>query len=318
MRLATVFNADVNEPRPVFELPGGERIELRELFAPRQDSDGLRDVPLFFTDLTRTVQYMDDVVDAVRQWATDRADRVDRAGATAAQPVNAWRFCPPIPSPRSFRSFSAFYDQGLPSFLFGNATSLVAHEAEVFTPFGCAELDFGLELGAIIGRGGSNIPARNAWKHVAGFTIVNRFVARDLPPSKSNDFATAVGPYLVTFDALRDRIDSEGNAHLGMTARINGSEVSRANAAAMNSTWPDIIEYASRDAELFPGDLIASGTAPTGSIFDIGGEKFDRWLRPGDVVELEIERLGVLRTPIIARQGGSGRNHATIHQPARA
>lgn len=314
MRLATVLDAETNERRPVFELPGGARVELRELFGSRQAAQQgrLAEVPLYFKDLARAVQYMDDVVEAARQWARERSE----ASAAPAEDshVNAMPFCPPIPVPRTFRSFAAFCDQGRPSFIFANTGSLIGHEAPVFAPLASTELDFGLELGAIIGRPGRNISACSAWKHVAGFTIVNRFVARDLPPSKSADFATAVGPYLVTLDALRDRIDSEGRIHLNMKARVNGREVSRGDATSMHSIWPGMIEYASRDADLFPGDLLASGTVNSGCIFDMAQDKFDRWLRAGDVVELEIERLGVLRTPVVSRPGASGKRpaHETV------
>ena len=120
-------------------------------------------------------------------------------------------------------------------------------------------------------------------------------------PAKGKDFATAVGPYLVTLDALRDRVDSQGRIHLNMTARLNGREISRGDAAMMHFTWPQIIEHASRDATLFPGDLIGSGSIGAGCIVDLGPENTGGWLKPGDVIELDIERLGVLRTPIIGR-----------------
>jgi fumarylacetoacetate (FAA) hydrolase len=316
MRLATVIDVEANERRPVFELPGGARVELRELFTPKLKpprAGRLSEMPLYFSDLTRTVQYMDDVVEAVRQWATERSE-MDLGAASADNATNSFPFCPPIPMPRTFRSFAAFCDQGRPSFMFANVGSLLGHDAPVFAPLASTELDFGLELGVIIGRPGRNISACGAWKHVAGFTIVNRFVARDLPPSKSCDFATAVGPYLVTLDSLRDRIDSEGRIHLNMTARVNGREVSRGDATTMHSNWPAMIEYASRDADLFPGDLLASGTVNSGCIFDVGQDKFDRWLRPGDIVDLEIERLGVLRTPVVSRPGAPGKfsAHETV------
>ena len=213
----------------------------------------------------------------------------------------------------------AWYEE--PVFYFSNPGSLIGHEASVFAPDGSAELDFELELGLVIGRGGSDIAAADAWKHVAGFTIINDFSARDvqrremsvgLGPDKGKDFATAVGPYLVTLDSLRDRIDSQGRIHLNMTARVNGRQLSRGNAATMYFTWPQIIEHASRDAELFPGDLLGSGTVGTGCILELGAENTGGWLKPGDIVELEIERLGVLRTPIIARPDSLGRQRESV------
>jgi fumarylacetoacetate (FAA) hydrolase len=331
VRLATVFDTDFNEPRPVFELPGGERIELRELFrAPGGAAaiETLREMPLYFTDLVRTVQHLDDVVAAVRAWATQRSEAATHPlGQTTGSRMNRMAFCAPIPAPRSFRSFDAFeqhaatsrnrrgaslssawYDE--PRFCFANAGALLGHEAPVHAPDNSHELDFELQLGVIIGIGGRDIATSDAWKHVAGFTIVNSFGARDLEraelpaglgPAKGKDFACAVGPYLITLEALRDRIDSQGRVHLNMTARVNGRELSRGDAAMMHFTWPQIIEHASRDAELFAGDIISSGAVGGGCILDLGPENTGGWLKPGDVVELEIERLGVLRTPIIAR-----------------
>jgi fumarylacetoacetate (FAA) hydrolase len=122
-----------------------------------------------------------------------------------------------------------------------------------------------------------------------------------LGPAKSNDFATAIGPSLVTLDEFEDRIDNEGRLQLEMTARVNGRILSRGNSSAMFFTWPQIIEHASRDAALAAGDLLGSGTVGTGCILELGTENTGGWLKPGDVVELEIERIGVLRTPIVAR-----------------
>jgi fumarylacetoacetate (FAA) hydrolase len=331
VRLATVFDTDFNEPRPVFELPGGERIELRELFlAPggAGATETLDGMPLYFSDLMRAVQHLDDVIAAVRAWATQRSEAAAHPlGEASPSRMTRMPFCPPIPAPRSFRDFDTFeqhikllharrgsnvpqewYDE--PTFYFANAGSLVGHESPIFAPANSHELDFELELGLIIGQGGTDIAAADAWKHVAGFTIINDFSARDIQrremqagfgPAKGKDFATAVGPYLVTLDALRDRVDSQGRIHLNMTARLNGREISRGDAAMMHFTWPQIIEHASRDATLFPGDLIGSGSIGAGCIVDLGPENTGGWLKPGDVIELEIERLGVLRTPIIGR-----------------
>jgi fumarylacetoacetate (FAA) hydrolase len=326
MRLATVFDTEINEPRPVFELPGGQRVELRELFRAPGVAESLDGMPLYFTDLAKTVQHLDDVIAAVRAWATQRSETASSEESFAPR-ATSLPFCPPIPAPRAFRNFDAFeehvktsrarrgqemspawYDE--PAFAFANSGSLVGHESPVQPPHNAAELDFGLELGLIIGTGGRNIRASEVWNHVAGFTIVNTLCARNLQrrelsvgmgTSKGRDFATAVGPYLVTLDALRDRIDSVGRIHLNMTARINGKVVSRGDAASMYFSWPTIVEHASRDADLYPGDLLSSGTVGGGSILEIGTDKTEGWLKAGDVVELEIERLGVLRTPIAAR-----------------
>jgi fumarylacetoacetate (FAA) hydrolase len=171
------------------------------------------------------------------------------------------------------------------------------------------ELDYELEVGVVIGHGGRDIAPDSAWDHVAGLTVLNDFSARDLQrvevtvglgPAKAKDFATGLGPWLVTRDEVADRIAGE-TLDLTMTACVNGREFSRGNTAALHHSIPHLIAQASRDAELWPGDLIGTGTVGTGCILELGPENTGGWLQPGDVVELEIERLGVLRHRIVAR-----------------
>lgn len=235
-------------------------------------------------------------------------------------------FLPPVVRPPSFRDFYAFEQhvkaararRGLdmppawyemPVFYFSNPTALVGHDAAIHAPAGSVELDYELELGVVIGHGGRDICPQKAWEHVFGFTIINDFSARDLQrkemtvglgPAKGKDFATAVGPWLVARSCFAGCIAGE-KLTLEMCARVNGRELSRGNSAALYHTIPQMIAQASRDAELFPGDLIGTGTVGTGCIAELGPENTGGWLKPGDVVELEIERIGVLRTRIIAR-----------------
>ncbi|MFZ5496744.1 MAG: fumarylacetoacetate hydrolase family protein [Verrucomicrobiota bacterium] len=240
-------------------------------------------------------------------------------------------FLPPILRPPAFRDFYAFeahvrtarakrglevpaawYE--LPVFYFSNHNALVGHDAAIFAPAGCQELDYELELGVVIGRGGRDIPPERAWEHVAGFTILNDLSARDLQrremtvglgPAKGKDFATAVGPWLATRDEFADRIEGE-RLTLAMSARVNGRELSRGNTADLHHPIPRLVAQASRDAELFPGDLLGTGTVGTGCILELGPEHTGGWLEPGDTVELEIERLGVLRTRIAPRPAVTG------------
>ena len=238
-------------------------------------------------------------------------------------------FLPPVLRPPSFRDFSGFeqhvrtararrglemvqawYD--IPVFYFANPNSLVGQDAPVFAPAGSNELDYELELAVIMGNRARNITPETAWSHVAGCVILNDFTARDLQraevvvglgPAKGKDFATSVGPVLVTRDELADKIQGE-RISLEMRARVNGHELSRGSSSALFHTFPHMIAHASRDTDLFPGDLIGSGTVGTGCILDLTVEATNGWLKPGDVVELEIERLGKLRNKIVARPGG--------------
>jgi fumarylacetoacetate (FAA) hydrolase len=232
----------------------------------------------------------------------------------------------PISVPPAFRDFYSFEQhvktcrakRGLtvaegwyqaPVFYYSNPFSLVGPDAPVSAPEGCRELDYELELGAVIGTGGKNIRRENAWNHIAGFIIVNDFSARDiqrremavgLGPAKAKDFATAVGPRLVPLSELGAQIDGE-KITLAMSARVNGKTLSQGNSRDLYFSFSQMIEFASQDCELRAGDLLGSGTIGTGCILELGPENTGGWLKPGDVVELEIERLGVLRNPIVAR-----------------
>jgi len=182
-----------------------------------------------------------------------------------------------------------------PIYYKGNPGSVVGPEAVIRWPRACRKLDYECELGAFIGRQGRDIPAGEAEAYIAGYTIFNDFSARDvqlremqgrLGPAKGKDFDTgnALGPFLLT----RDEMPDAGN--LKMLARVNGETWTKSSSRGMNFSFPEIVAYVSRDETLYPGDFIAAGTCPDGC-----GLELDRWLQPGDVVELEVERLGVLR-----------------------
>jgi 2-keto-4-pentenoate hydratase/2-oxohepta-3-ene-1,7-dioic acid hydratase in catechol pathway len=194
----------------------------------------------------------------------------------------------------------------IPVFYFSNHRSIVGHESRVKKPEYTNELDFELEVACVIKKKGKNIPHERALEYIAGFTILNDWSARDeqrkemavgLGPAKGKDFATSMGPYLVTPDELEDRRSGE-HWDLKMRARINGKEVSSGNVKSLYWSFARMIERASRDCELFPGDVIGSGTVGTGCILELGTD-VHRYLEPGDVVELEVERLGILKNLII-------------------
>lgn len=200
----------------------------------------------------------------------------------------------------------------VPVFYFSNPVAVIGDGDPVFAPAGSSALDYELELAAVVGKGARNLPADDsALDCLAGFTVLNDWSARDiqraemavgLGPCKSKDFATTLGPRVVPLSELRDCY-RDGRLHLTMTAKVNGKEYSRGNAGSMFWTWPQILAHASRDADLRPGDVLGSGTVGTGCILELTPEAVGGWLQPGDVVELEIERIGVLRTPVVARQG---------------
>lgn len=185
-----------------------------------------------------------------------------------------------------------------PVYYKGNPFSVVGTNSEVHWPTYTEKLDYELEFGIFIGKAGRNISPEAAHNHIAGYTIYNDFSARDtqmqemrcfLGPAKGKDFDTgnAIGPYLVTPDQVPEPYN------LTMSARVNGEEWSRGNSSSMHFTFEEIIAYISRDETLYPGEFIGSGTVGNGC-----GLELDRWLKRGDVVELEVEGLGVLRNAI--------------------
>ena len=194
-----------------------------------------------------------------------------------------------------------------PVFYFTNPNAVFGDEDEIPYPPYTKALDYELEVAAVIGKAGINITPEDAPAHIFGYTIWNDWSARDiqrkemavgLGPAKGKDFASSFGPVIVTHDALADKATGRPGVYdLEMVARVNGVEFSRGNFKDMYWSFGDIIARASESVMLNPGDVIGSGTVGTGCLLEL--TKFQGpWLNAGDVVELEIERLGVLRNKI--------------------
>ena len=216
----------------------------------------------------------------------------------------------PVPRPNSLRDYMAFeghatfsgkrqLDKGwyeMPVCYKGNADTVISPEEVIPWPAFTDLLDYELEYGIYIGKEGRNIPGELAHEYIAGYTIFNDVSARDiqlqemlaggLGPVKGKDFCSVMGPCLVTPDEI-----DPGN--LRMIARVNGEVWSDNNSGTAYWTWPQIIEFASMEETLYPGDFLGSGTVEGGS-----GMELNRWIKPGDVIELEIEGIGVLRNRV--------------------
>jgi fumarylacetoacetate (FAA) hydrolase len=234
---------------------------------------------------------------------------------------------PPIPDPPSVRDFYAFEQHvktvrakrgvemipewyEIPTFYFSNNSEIYGHDEPIPYPVGSNELDIELEIACVIGREGKDIPVEEAADYIAGYTIMNDWSARDfqfkemklnLGPAKGKDFATSIGPWLVTPDELASRRQESGAGErydMTMIARVNGKEISRGNFNQIYYSFPQMIAYASRNTRLRAGDVLGSGTVGTGCIREVGIE-VQPWLQRGDVVELEIEGIGVLRNRIV-------------------
>jgi 2-keto-4-pentenoate hydratase/2-oxohepta-3-ene-1,7-dioic acid hydratase in catechol pathway len=251
-------------------------------------------------------------------WAErDPADVVDLDGL--------WLLAP-IPAPPTVRDFYAFEQHvrtarqrrglemdpdwyELPVFYFSNPYAIIGPDVAVATAPGSAEMDFELEVAAVVGRSGSNLHPDRAEAHIAGYCVMNDWSARDVQrremrlsmgPVKGKDFATSLGPTLVTADELEEK--RAGKAFdLTMSARVNGREYSRASLSDIHYSFGEMLAYASRGTRIAPGDVIGSGTCGTGCILELSlvhGTETYPWLRAGDVVELEVERLGTLRNTV--------------------
>jgi len=186
------------------------------------------------------------------------------------------------------------------------------------------KLDFELEVAIVICKPGRNIKASEADEYIGGYMIMNDLSARELQmdemklnlgPAKGKDFATAIGPMLVTPDELEEfkilpKENHTGNAYnLKMTCSVNGVPVSEGNLADMDWTFAEIIERCSYGVQLYPGDIIGSGTVGTGCFLELNGtgklndpEYKEQWLHEGDEVEMEIEELGKLKNTVVKEE----------------
>jgi fumarylacetoacetate (FAA) hydrolase len=218
----------------------------------------------------------------------------------------------PVPSPPSVRDFYAyeghvaagFRARGkqipeawyeTPVFYFSNPAAVYGPGEEITRPAGCERLDFELEIAAVIGADGE----------IAGFTLMNDWSARDiqgremtvgLGPSKGKDFATSIGPWLVTPDGLP--YDGEW-LHLEATVTVNGRGVARADSEPMQFSWPELVAHAAADTRLRPGDVLGSGTLTGGCLLELGPID-GKWIEPGDEVVLAAPGLGELQTKVAA------------------
>jgi 2-keto-4-pentenoate hydratase/2-oxohepta-3-ene-1,7-dioic acid hydratase in catechol pathway len=264
----------------------------------------------------------------------DDGERLAAAAETARRDpqdvvdLDAVHLLAPIPHPTTVRDFYAFEQHvrtarqrrglemdpdwyELPVFYFSNPYAIDGPDDVVAIPPGCAEMDYELEVAAVVGRGGADLDPGDAQRSIAGYCVMNDWSARDVQrremklsmgPVKGKDFATTIGPMLVTPDELED-VRRDHSFDLAMTASVNGIEYSRASLADVFWSFGEMLAYASRGTRVEPGDIIGSGTCGTGCILELsmvhGHDRYP-WLQPGDVVELSVERLGTLRNRVVA------------------
>ena len=243
-------------------------------------------------------------------------------GAAMLYPLDQVRLLAPLPRPASLRIYASFEEHALslaalrtttlspawyrgPTFSFANHGAIYGPEATVPMP-AAEELDYGLGLACVIGRAARDLDQDEAAGVIAGYMILNSWSVHDdeqdelalgLGPAKSRDFATSLGPWLVTPDELELYTDDDGRLSLLLSARVNSLERSRATSSNHYYPFPTLIAHASRDVQLFPGDLIGSGVVGGGTLFE-QTRGVGPWLARGDRVELEVTGLGVLQNHV--------------------
>jgi len=262
------------------------------------------------------------LLELLREGTLDGAARTARKDPFEVLPLADARLRPPVPESPSFRDFMAFeshvtasmaaigrvvdpiwYEQ--PAFYFSNPAALIGSGESVPIAPNSTQWDFELEIGAVVGKPGHDLDPTTAENHIAGYTVLCDWSARDLQvaemriglgPAKGKDTATSVGPVLVTPDEL-EAYRSGNGYDLAMTASVNGRPYSSGTWSDLYWSFGEMLAYASRGTSVQVGDLIGSGTVGTGCILELSrtvGSKEFPWLEPGDVVRLEVEELGIL------------------------
>jgi fumarylacetoacetate (FAA) hydrolase len=277
--------------------------------------------PATITEMVNSSQETGDAVRQISYWfLTEGLTAGSEGPGKLLQIIEETSFTTPIPRPATVRDFYAFEKHvrtareirgqavpeewyEIPVFYYSNPSVIFGPGEEVPYPAYTRELDYELELACVIGTAGRDLAPDQALKHIAGFTIMNDWSARDtqrqetrvgLGPTKAKDFATSFGPYLVTPDELEaNSVNNQGTYDLRAWARIDGVERTAGSTRDMHYSFGEMLARASQGVTLQPGDLIGSGTVGGGCLLELTrGE--GPWLAPGDLVELEIEGLGKL------------------------
>jgi fumarylacetoacetate (FAA) hydrolase len=242
-------------------------------------------------------------------------------------------FGPPVLRPPAFRDFYAFEQHvatmwqrrqsdipeawyRLPIFYFSNTSEIRGPGDPVWAPRGSVELDFELEVAAVVDTPAYDLPEERAGEAIGGYLVLNDWSARDLQrdessvrlgPAKGKDFATTIGPWIVTPDELAPALGEGAKApDLLMTATVQAAdgasiEVSRGSWGTARYSFAEMLARASADVHVRPGEVLGSGTVGTGCLMEVKDSTLRRWLEPGDLVTLEIERLGTLQSPVVVR-----------------
>jgi len=245
----------------------------------------------------------------------DLAQKVikNQNGKEAFVPLNNVQIKSPLPNPPALRDFFAFEEHAkagskrrneslsqewyeIPAYYKGNHREIYGPDDEIPWPSYTQKLDFECEIACVVGKKGKNLTTQEAKTYIFGYMIFNDFSARDtqkremklrMGPTKAKDFANAFGPYLVTANELDPAKD------LSLKVKVNGEVWSQGHFKDQHWGFPLMVSYVSQSETIYPGDILGSGTFYKGCGLDL-----DRWIKPGDVVELEVPKLGTLRNTI--------------------
>ena len=282
------------------------------------------------------LHYWEDMIEVAQ--LGERAILDGKIGKERGTPVEDLLLLAPIPFPPSCRDGYAFrqhvaaarrnrkvemipeFDQ-YPIFYFTNHNSIMGPGDVQCMPDHFEKLDFELEAAIVICKNGRNITAEEADNYIGGLMIMNDLSARklqmeemllNLGPAKGKDFATVIGPWLVTLDELEEYEVAAKEGHVGkswnlkMTCKVNCEQVSEGNLSDMDWTFAELIERCSYGVNMNAGDIIGSGTVGTGCFLELNGtgklndpNYNEQWLQPGDIVEMEIEQLGLLSNTMV-------------------
>ena len=293
--------------------------------------DSLINLNEFFGDIS--------LVDLIKKdnWKSETLKKIDEEKLVTHH-INDVNLLAPIPNPNSLRDAYAFRqhvetsrkNRGLemikefdefPVFYFSNHNAIYGPQDEIkCMPSHFEKLDFELEIAIVIGKEGRNLKANEASSYIAGYMIMNDVSARglqmkemklNLGPAKGKDFASVIGPYLVTPDEIKDKLIDKGGYgsiyDLKMSCFLNNQLISEGNFKDMNWTFEQIIERVSYGATIYPGDIIGSGTVGTGCLLELNGtgkikdsNYNEVWLKEGDVVKMKIDKLGEISNKIVS------------------
>lgn len=306
-------------------------VELASLrHAMRGNGENMKTLPADIITFLALGDEAQKLAKEVYHWCAKRSTEELNSPNVIARNINEVKLLSPIPRPTSMRDGYAFrqhveaarHNRGVemipefdefPVFYFTNHQSVIGPGEMAVMPEHLKKLDFELEAAIVIGKEGRNIKAEEADEYIFGYMVMNDWSARylqmeemklSLGPAKGKDFATAIGPYLVTRDELASkRIPGpKGERYdLTMTCKVGNEEVSRGNLKDMSWTFAQIVERASYGVTLYPGDVIGSGTVGTGCFLELNGSKVydNRWLGIGDEVTCSIEMLGDLTNTVV-------------------